>query len=64
MVQPGRRLEGIERTLIRRIFDAAPPGAINLGLGQPEVLGQENAPAGAVILRELDHTQKSFQVVP
>ena len=32
-----RRMDGIERTLIRRIFDAAPPGAINLGLGQPDL---------------------------
>jgi aspartate/methionine/tyrosine aminotransferase len=30
-------MDGIERTLIRRIFDAAPPGAINLGLGQPDL---------------------------
>jgi aspartate/methionine/tyrosine aminotransferase len=27
----------MERTLIRRIFDAAPPDAINLGLGQPDL---------------------------
>jgi len=32
-----RRMEGIERTLIRRIFDGAPPGSINLGLGQPDL---------------------------
>jgi len=31
------RLEGVDRTLIRRIFDAAPPGSINLGLGQPDL---------------------------
>lgn len=31
------RMEGVERTLIRRIFDAAPPDAINLGLGQPDL---------------------------
>jgi aspartate aminotransferase len=30
-------VQGIERTLIRRIFDAAPPGAINLGLGEPDL---------------------------
>jgi aspartate aminotransferase len=30
-------MEGIERTLIRRIFDSAPPGSINLGLGQPDL---------------------------
>ena len=32
-----RRMDGVERTLIRRIFDAAPPGSINLGLGQPDL---------------------------
>ncbi len=32
-----RRMDGIERTLIRRIFDGAPPGSINLGLGQPDL---------------------------
>ncbi len=32
-----RRLDGIERTLIRQIFDTAPPDAINLGLGQPDL---------------------------
>jgi aspartate aminotransferase len=30
-------MQGIERTLIRRIHDAAPPGSINLGLGQPDL---------------------------
>jgi aspartate/methionine/tyrosine aminotransferase len=30
-------MEGIDRTLIRRIFDSAPPGSINLGLGQPDL---------------------------
>jgi aspartate/methionine/tyrosine aminotransferase len=36
-VRTARRLRGMERTLIRRIFDAAPPDAINLGLGQPDL---------------------------
>lgn len=31
------RMNGIDRTLIRQIFDSAPPGAINLGLGQPDL---------------------------
>jgi aspartate/methionine/tyrosine aminotransferase len=31
------RMRGIERTLIRQIFDSAPPDAINLGLGQPDL---------------------------
>lgn len=32
-----RRLASLERTLIRKIFDEAPPDAINLGLGQPDL---------------------------
>lgn len=36
-LRAARRMEGVERTLIRRIFDAAPRGAINLGLGQPDL---------------------------
>jgi len=31
------RMEGIERTLIREFHDSAPPDAINLGLGQPDL---------------------------
>jgi aspartate/methionine/tyrosine aminotransferase len=34
---PARRMDGIDRTLIRQIFDSAPAGAINLGLGQPDL---------------------------
>jgi aspartate/methionine/tyrosine aminotransferase len=30
-------MESVERTLIRRIFDEAPPDAINLGLGLPDL---------------------------
>jgi aspartate/methionine/tyrosine aminotransferase len=30
-------MDGIDRTLIRRIFDSAPEGSINLGLGQPDL---------------------------
>src|SRR4029453_19617232 len=37
-LRAARRMEGIERTLIRRIFDAAPPDAIQLGLGQPDLV--------------------------
>lgn len=36
-VTPARRVSRLERTLIRRIFDAAPRDAINLGLGQPDL---------------------------
>ena len=36
-LRAARRMEGIDRTLIRRIFDGAPAGSINLGLGQPDL---------------------------
>ncbi len=36
-LRAARRMDGIDRTLIRQIFDAAPAGAINLGLGQPDL---------------------------
>ncbi len=36
-LRAARRMAGIDRTLIRQIFDAAPPGSINLGLGQPDL---------------------------
>src|SRR5262249_7945469 len=32
-----RRAAGLEKTLIRQVFDEAAPGAINLGLGQPAI---------------------------
>jgi aspartate/methionine/tyrosine aminotransferase len=35
--RPARRVHGLEKTLIRRIFDEAPADAINLGLGQPDL---------------------------
>ncbi len=36
-VRVARRMDGVDRTMIRRIFDAAPDGSINLGLGQPDL---------------------------
>jgi aspartate/methionine/tyrosine aminotransferase len=36
-IATARRMEGIDRSLMRRIFDSAPPDAINLGLGQPDL---------------------------
>ncbi len=53
IVRPATRMQGIERTLIRRIFDAAPPGAINLGLGQPDLpTPDEICEAGAQAIGE------------
>ncbi|MBA3441013.1 MAG: pyridoxal phosphate-dependent aminotransferase [Pyrinomonadaceae bacterium] len=35
--QPARRLRGIEKSIIRQLFDRAPAGSINLGLGEPDL---------------------------
>jgi aspartate/methionine/tyrosine aminotransferase len=35
--QPPARLRGIEKSVIRQIFDRALPGSINLGLGEPDL---------------------------
>jgi aspartate/methionine/tyrosine aminotransferase len=35
--RPARRLLGIEKSIIRQLFDRARPGSINLGLGEPDL---------------------------
>ena len=48
-----QRIAGVQRTLIRRMFDAAPPDAINLGLGQPDLpTPQAVCDAGVEAIRE------------
>ncbi|HUQ33376.1 MAG TPA: aminotransferase class I/II-fold pyridoxal phosphate-dependent enzyme [Pyrinomonadaceae bacterium] len=44
--EPAARLRGIEKSMIRQIFDRAPAGSINLGLGEPDL------PTPDVIRRE------------
>lgn len=39
--QPAARLRGIEKSVIRQVFDRARPGSINLGLGEPDLLTPE-----------------------
>jgi aspartate aminotransferase len=34
---PPKRLRGIEKSVIRQVFDRARPGSINLGLGEPDL---------------------------
>ena len=34
---PPRRLQGIEKSVIRQVFDRALPGSLNLGLGEPDL---------------------------
>jgi aspartate/methionine/tyrosine aminotransferase len=35
--QPATRLRGIEKSMIRQLFDRARPGSINFGLGEPDL---------------------------
>ncbi len=44
--RPAARLRGIEKSIIRQVFDRARPGSINLGLGEPDL------PTPDVIRRE------------
>jgi aspartate aminotransferase len=44
--RPPARLRGIEKSVIRQVFDRARPGSINLGLGEPDL------PTPDVIRRE------------
>jgi aspartate/methionine/tyrosine aminotransferase len=44
--EPARRLRGIQKSVIRQVFDRALPGSINLGLGEPDL------PTPDVIRRE------------
>ncbi len=44
--EPARRLRGIQKSVIRQVFDRARPGSINLGLGEPDL------PTPGVIRRE------------
>jgi aspartate/methionine/tyrosine aminotransferase len=44
--RPARRLRGIEKSMIRQVFDRARAGSINLGLGEPDL------PTPEVIRRE------------
>lgn len=37
MFQPPRRLQGIQKSPIRQLFDRAKPNSINLGLGEPDL---------------------------
>jgi aspartate/methionine/tyrosine aminotransferase len=50
------RMLGIERTLIREFYDSAPPGAINLGLGQPDLPTPPGARAAGVAAIEQGRT--------
>jgi len=44
--EPARRLRGIQKSMIRQVFDRARPGSVNFGLGEPDL------PTPDVIRRE------------
>lgn len=52
--QPAARLRGIQKSVIRQIFDRAPAGSINLGLGEPDLPTPEvvRRAAARVVLEE------------
>src|SRR5205814_10248715 len=39
--QPATRLRGIQKSVIRQVFDRARPGSINFGLGEPDLATPE-----------------------
>src|SRR5436309_2691495 len=45
---PPKRLRGIQKSLIRQLFDRAPAGSINLGLGEPDLATPEVIRAAGV----------------
>lgn len=56
---PPARLRGIEKSAIRQLFDRAPPGSINLGLGEPDLPTPEvirRAAARAVVEEQNGYT--------
>ncbi|HZH29748.1 MAG TPA: aminotransferase class I/II-fold pyridoxal phosphate-dependent enzyme [Pyrinomonadaceae bacterium] len=56
--QPARRLRGIEKSMIRQLFDRALPGSINLGLGEPDLPTPEVIRRAAV--RVIEEEQNGY----
>lgn len=52
--QPPKRLRGIEKSMIRQLFDRALPNSINLGLGEPDLRTPEivRLAAARIIMEE------------
>jgi aspartate aminotransferase len=62
---PPLRLRGVEKSMIRQIFDRARPGSINLGLGEPDVMTPEIIRrAGARIIMEEQNGYTSHAGLP
>ena len=56
--QPARRLRGIEKSVIRQLFDRAPAGSINFGLGEPDLPTPEVIRRAAV--RAIEDEQNGY----
>src|SRR4030095_97879 len=41
MFKPAERIKNVQKSATRRLYDAAPPGSINLGLGEPDFFTPE-----------------------
>lgn len=57
-----KRLQGIEKSVIRQVFDRAQPGSINLGLGEPDLPTPEvirRAAVKAIIEEQNGYTSHS-----
>ena len=52
---PSRRLRGVEKSVIRQVFDRARPGSINLGLGEPDLDTPEVIKRAAVRVINEEH---------
>lgn len=55
---PPARLQGIQKSLIRQVFDRARPGSINLGLGEPDLRTPEVIQRAAV--RAINEEQNGY----
>lgn len=56
--EPARRLRGIQKSMIRQVFDRARPGSINLGLGEPDLPTPEVIRRAAV--RVIEEEQNGY----
>jgi len=62
---PPRRLQGIEKSLIRQVFDRALPGSLNLGLGEPDLPTPDVVREAAIrVIREEQNGYTSHAGLP
>ncbi len=62
---PPRRLQGIEKSLIRQVFDRALPGSLNLGLGEPDLPTPDVVREAAIrVIRDEQNGDTSHAGVP